>query len=147
MVLFEATNLSEGRGTQRPFEWIGAPWMNAQAWAETLNSGEAPGVEFNPADRTPDSSKFAGQLCHGVAITITDRAALKPMQLGVTMLVAARALAVNKVQFMASTFDGLAGTDSIRIAVESGQTAEDTVASWQADLQRFNAVRERYLLY
>jgi uncharacterized protein YbbC (DUF1343 family) len=148
MVLFEGTNLSEGRGTDRPFEWIGAPWMDSTAWADALNGAAATaGVRFEPADRTPDSSKFAGQSCHGVAISIVDRTRLAPMALGVTMLAAAHAVAGDKLQFMATTFDGLAGTDQVRKAIQAGRTPEEIVGGWQADLRRFTATRERYLLY
>src|SRR5439155_322281 len=72
-VLFEGTSLSEGRGTERPFEWMGAPWIDGSAWADALNARALSGVRFTPSDHTPDSSKFAGELCHGVSIEIVDR--------------------------------------------------------------------------
>jgi uncharacterized protein YbbC (DUF1343 family) len=146
-VLFEGTNLSEGRGTETPFEWIGAPWMGAEAWADRLNATGQPGVQFAAADRTPDSSKFAGQLCHGVAVRITDRDRLRPMEMGVTMLASAREVAATRVQIAASTFDGLAGTDQVRKGLEAGRPVADIVAGWQADLDRFIVQRAPYLLY
>src|SRR5438034_6199228 len=77
-VLFEGSNLSEGRGTDRPFEWIGAPWLDGRAWADLLNGQKVPGVHFSRASQTPDSSKFAGQVCQGVAIELTDRQQVQP---------------------------------------------------------------------
>src|SRR2546423_11856375 len=109
-VLFEGTMLSEGRGTDRPFEWIGAPRLDAAAWAARMNSAGVPGARFTPASRTPESSKHAGQLCQGVLIEITDRNALQPMALGVTMV----ATLPTSAQFDAPTFDRLAGTDQVR---------------------------------
>jgi uncharacterized protein YbbC (DUF1343 family) len=146
-VLFEGTSLSEGRGTERPFEWIGAPWIDAAAWAERLHGRGLPGVRFAPSDQTPDSSKFAGQLCHGLWIEIVDRLRLRPMALAVTMIAAARAIAGNRVQLTASTFDRLAGTDQLRKAIETATPVDEIVAAWESDLQRYRARRERYLLY
>jgi uncharacterized protein YbbC (DUF1343 family) len=146
-VLVEGTNLSEGRGTDRPFEWIGAPWIDAPAWADALNALGASGVRFAAADKTPDSSKFAGQLCHGMAIDIVDRGALRPMELGLAILTAARSMFEKRLTFEPSHFDRLAGTDRVRTAVEAGTSATDIAAAWQADLQRFRAQRDRYLLY
>ncbi len=139
MVLFEGTNLSEGRGTPRPFEWIGAPWLDPAVWTNL----SAPGVTFTPTDRTPDSSKYAGQVCHGVSIEVVDRAQLRPMDTAVAMIAAVG----HGLQFDASTFDGLAGTDQVRAAIESGASADQVASVWQADLQRFGARRARYLRY
>jgi uncharacterized protein YbbC (DUF1343 family) len=146
-VLFEGSNLSEGRGTDRPFEWIGAPWIDSGAWADALQTMNLPGVRFSPVSKEPESSKFAGQVCQGVSIEIVDRVQLRPMELGVTMLEAARSVAPRRVQLTGSTFDRLAGTDRIRTALESGTPAAQIVAAWQPELQRFRALRERYLLY
>jgi uncharacterized protein YbbC (DUF1343 family) len=145
-VLFEGTNLSEGRGTERPFEWIGAPSMDGSIWADALNSASVPGVQFIPTDATPDSSKFAGQVCHGVSIQITDRSQIRPMALAVAMLESARNLS-SSMAFDSSTFDGLAGTDQVRSAIELGWRAEDIVSAWEPDLERFTVSRQRYLLY
>jgi uncharacterized protein YbbC (DUF1343 family) len=146
-VLFEATSLSEGRGTSTPFEWIGAPTIDAGAWADRLNQLGVPGVRFAASDRTPHSARYAGQLCHGVSIEITDRGQLQPMALGVTMLATARSMFGQRVQIAADTFDRLAGTDALRRAIEGGASAEEIVAGWQPGLQAFGAQRERYLLY
>lgn len=146
-VLFEGTSLSEGRGTERPFEWIGAPWLDAAAWAEALDARGLPGVRFAPSDQTPASSKFAGQLCHGVSIEIVDRLRLRPMEMAVTMIAAARAIAGSRVQLDRSTFDRLAGTDQLRKTIEAATPVDEIVAAWEPDLQRYRVSRERYLLY
>jgi uncharacterized protein YbbC (DUF1343 family) len=146
-VLVEDSNLSEGRGTDRPFEWIGAPWLDGAAWADLLNQQNLPGVRFSAASQTPDSSKFAGQACQGVSIEILDREQIQSMALGVTMLGTARTIAPGHVQLRPSTFDYLAGTDRIRTALESDTPASEIIAAWQPELQRFRGLRERHLLY
>ncbi len=80
--LFEGTNLSEGRGTTRPFEWLGAPWIDGYAWAETINSCNLPGVMFRPVYFTPTFSKHEGTLCQGVEVHVTDVALLPPRRNG-----------------------------------------------------------------
>lgn len=144
-VLFEGTNLSEGRGTSTPFEWIGAPWVDAGVWADALNALSLEGVQFAPRDETPDASaaKYPGELCHGVAVTVVDREKLRPMDVAVSMLGALHPGAVN----FGPSFDTLAGTDAVRAALLAGQAGSDIVAAWQTDLDTFTRSRERYLLY
>jgi uncharacterized protein YbbC (DUF1343 family)/CubicO group peptidase (beta-lactamase class C family) len=146
-VLIEGSNLSEGRGTERPFEWSGAPWIDAARWADRLNGLGLPGVRFTPSVKTPDNSKFSGQECEGVAIDIVDRLQVRPMELGVAMLATARSVAAGRVQLSTESFDRLAGTDQVRKALEAGASAAQIASAWQADLQRFIALRERYLIY
>ena len=146
-VLFEGTNLSEGRGTDTPFEWIGAPWMDGAAWASALGRAGVEGVRFAAASRVPSTSKFAGQPCQGVAIEIVDRAVLRPMAMGVAMVGAARAVAGNRVQLSSDTFDRLCGTDRVRKALEAGTPASDIARAWEPEVARFRAQREPYLLY
>jgi uncharacterized protein YbbC (DUF1343 family)/CubicO group peptidase (beta-lactamase class C family) len=146
-VLIEGSNLSEGRGTERPFEWSGAPWIDAARWADRLNGLGLPGVRFTPSVKTPDNSKFSGQECQGVAIDIVDRLQVRPMELGVAMLATARSVAAGRVQLSTESFDRLAGTDQVRKALEAGASAAQIASAWQADLQRFIALRERYLIY
>ena len=153
-VLFEGTTLTEGRGTDRPFEWIGAPWINGAAWADALNSlaladESLSGVRFSAARRTPsaDSAKFPGMPCDGVLVEVTDRQALAPMAAGVAMVQTALQLAPGKAQITPSTFDRLAGTDALRKALEQGTPAKDIAASWRPALSAFEATRKRYFLY
>jgi uncharacterized protein YbbC (DUF1343 family) len=142
-VLVEGTNLSEGRGTDRPFEWLGAPWVDSEAWQDRLSRLVLPGVRFEPADRTPSSSKYAGQKCHGLLLTITDRQALQPVALGVALI----STAGSNLQFADATFDGLAGTDQLRTALQAKTPVADIVASWQPALEAFKRTRAKYLLY
>ena len=139
-VLFEATNLSVGRGTERPFEWVGAPWVDPAAWLAQL---AVPGVTFSAEDRTPASDTFAGQLCHGLSLTVTDRQQLQPMAMGVAMLSALD----NGLKFNSATFDALAGTDQLRKQIVGGVAAKDIAAGWQAELSAFDAKRQQYLIY
>ncbi len=89
--LFEGTNLSEGRGTTRPFELIGAPWLDARAFAAALEAQNCPGVRFRPASFIPMFHKHAGQLCHGVQVHVTDARAVRPVALGAAMVLTAQA--------------------------------------------------------
>ena len=148
-VLFEGTTLSEGRGTDRPFEWLGAPWMDGAAWADQLNAEGLTGARFAAAERTPahDSAKFPGRRCQGVLVEITDRDAIAPMALGVAMLQAARAVAPAEARLTPSSFDRLAGTDQLRLAIEADASPTEIAASWQPALNTFDARRRRYLLY
>jgi len=84
--LLEGTNLSEGRGTDRPFLQCGAPWIDAQAFAAELNKANLPGLRFAPVRFTPTASKHAGQECFGVQITVTDRQLLDPFWSGVHLV-------------------------------------------------------------
>jgi uncharacterized protein YbbC (DUF1343 family) len=146
MVLFEGTNVSEGRSTDRPFEWIGAPWLDASAWADALNATGLGGLRFSALDQTLDgsSAKYPGMLCHGVSIEIVDRQQLRPMDAAVHMLAA---LHGTQLRFTPATFDGLAGTDRVRKALEAGTPAPQIVDAWQPDLNAFKSTRQRYLLY
>jgi uncharacterized protein YbbC (DUF1343 family) len=145
-VLVEGTNLSEGRGTGHPFEWIGAPWLDGAAWADALNALEAPGVRFAPVRFTPTMWKFAGTECGGVQIEVVDRSSIRPMALGVTLLATARR-AGGQLRFTQRTFDALAGTDGVRSALEHGQPASEIASAWTEENARFRAIRARYLLY
>jgi uncharacterized protein YbbC (DUF1343 family) len=140
-VLFEGTTLSEGRGTDRPFEWIGGPAIDGAAWAARLGAAALSGVQFSAARRTPDASKHVGRACQGVLVSIVDRQQVQPLEVAVTML------ALVRPEFDAPTFDRLAGTDRLRLALQAGQPPADIVASWQPELDRFRAIRAKYLLY
>ncbi|HEV2122683.1 MAG TPA: DUF1343 domain-containing protein [Chloroflexota bacterium] len=146
-VLFEGTNLSEGRGTERPFEWAGATWIDGEAWADRLNEANVPGVRFHPQRFTPNTSKFAGQSCAGAFVETVDRAQLQPMALGLTMVATARALHPDRFSFSAAHFDRLAGTDRIRQAIEHDVPVADVVDQWRPSLQQFLKQREAFLLY
>ncbi len=154
--LFEGTNLSEGRGTTRPFEWVGAPYLDAHAYADALAREGLPGVSFRPARFTPTFHKWAGRLCGGVQIHVTDRRTFKPFLTGLAVIGAARRLAPRRFAWKRPPYelerrrlpiDILLGTDGIRRALERGQPLARIERGWAAGLARWKRRRERVLAY
>ena len=144
--LIEGTNLSEGRGTTKPFEWIGAPWMDGEKLSDTLNRLEMPGVRFRPVHFTPTFSKHANELCHGVGIHVIERDFVQPTEIALQLLSTIRHCYPDDFEFRQS-FDRLAGTDRLRLALMAGQSPTEIVQNWQADLDTFANRRRQYLLY
>ncbi|HEV7991783.1 MAG TPA: DUF1343 domain-containing protein [Gemmatimonadaceae bacterium] len=147
-VFFEGTTVTEGRGTDDPFTLIGASWMtdNAEIAAE-LNALKLPGVRFETATRTIETGyKFGGQTIPMLAIRVTDRDAVRPVELGVRMLRAIYARHPNDFQWRTAQIDRLAGTDALRAAVEQN-TVDALIASWNGDAARFAEQIRPYLLY
>jgi uncharacterized protein YbbC (DUF1343 family) len=127
--LFEATNLSEGRGTTRPFEIVGAPFLDGHAWATALEKVALPGVRFRPLSFRPMFHKFAGRSCGGVQLHVTDRGAFRPYRTGIALLSAARRLAPEGFHWRREPYefvveppaiDLLTGSDEVRGAIEGG---------------------------
>jgi uncharacterized protein YbbC (DUF1343 family) len=154
--LIEGTNLSEGRGTTRPFEWIGAPYLDAQRYAAALERERLPGVRFRPARFQPTFQKWAGRLCDGVQIHVTDAARFKPFLTGLAEIAVARRLAPRGFLWRRPPYefekrrmpiDILCGTDAIRRAIERGTPLPAIERAWQRDLERWKRLRARYLLY
>ncbi len=145
--LFEGTNVSEGRGTTRPFEMIGAPYINGIELANHLNQRDLPGVIFRPVTFIPFYRKYVNETVHGVQIHTLNRDNFAPVRTGIEMLVAISKLYPADFEFQADYFDRLAGNAWIREAIANGEPAESLVARWEPGLERFRAVRERYLLY
>lgn len=148
--LVEGTNLSEGRGTTKPFELIGAPFVDAHALADRLNQRNLPGARFRPAWFTPSFSKHQGQLCAGVQIHLTDRTALTPVETGIAILLDVANLHRNAFSFLPGNppfFDKLAGVPWLRDAIVSGDSLEAIRARWQPELAAFRVRRARRLLY
>ena len=148
--LFEGTNVSEGRGTTRPFEIIGAPFILAEALANHMNNLGLPGVRFRPVWFTPTFSKHAGALCGGVQIHVTDREAYLPFRTGLSLLKAIHDLHPQAFRFEPGTppfFDKLAGNGWIRQGIEEGESVDAMEARWAPELRSFEEVRRRYLLY
>jgi uncharacterized protein YbbC (DUF1343 family) len=143
--LLETTNLSVGRGTDTPFEVIGAPWLDGGRLAATLSARKIPGVTFTPIHFTPAASTFSGQRCGGVRFTVTDREALRSVALGLEIAVALRDL--YPVDWKREKFlDLLANRDTLD-RLERGETADSIVRSWEKPLEEFRRRRARYLLY
>jgi uncharacterized protein YbbC (DUF1343 family) len=148
--LFEGTNLSVGRGSERPFQWIGAPWLDGPALAERLNAYGLPGVRFDAATFTPQNpgdAKWPGTAVHGVRFVATDRSVYDPTRAAVAALVEARRMSGDRWQWNVQHFDRLAGTDQLRRMIEEGLSAQEITDSWEAPHDEFLRVRERYLIY
>jgi uncharacterized protein YbbC (DUF1343 family) len=154
--LIEGTNMSEGRGTTRPFEWVGAPWLDAHAYAEALSAERLPGVVFRPTRFRPTFQKWAGQVCGGVQLHVTDQARFKPFLTGLAVIAVARRQAPRSFRWRRPPYeferrllpiDILLGTDAIRRAIERGQSLGTIERSWQADLAKWRRHRTAALLY
>jgi uncharacterized protein YbbC (DUF1343 family) len=154
--LIEGTNLSEGRGTTRPFEWVGAPYLDAHAYAEALTAERLPGVVFRPARFRPTFQKWAGRVCGGVQVHVTDRTRFKPFLTGLAVIAVARRQACRAFRWRRPPYefeyhrlpiDILLGTDTIRRALEHGRSLEAIEQSWQAGLAGWRRRRAASLLY
>ncbi|GAA1436156.1 hypothetical protein GCM10009616_35290 [Microlunatus lacustris] len=151
--LFEATNLSEGRGTTLPFELIGAPYVDHR-WSEDLTRRRLAGVRFREAYFTPTFSKNGNLVCGGVQVHVTDADAVDPITVATHMLVALRDLydgfdwrLVGSSSDQGRWMDLLTGSDRFRTQFEAGASAPDIVAAWQRELRAFDRTRAAYLLY
>ncbi|MGH9534986.1 MAG: serine hydrolase [Terriglobales bacterium] len=145
VALIEYSNVSVGRGTDTPFEWIGAPWIDGRRLADYLNARRIPGVRFIPVAFTPSASKYAHQLCHGVYIVLTNRRRLDAPEMGVEL---ASALAhLYPRQWNSAPIHSEIGSQAIVNQIEAGVDPRILCARWQASIQAFKHVRHRFLLY
>ena len=147
-VFFEGTTATEGRGTDDPFTLIGASWMNDNVVLATeLNALSLPGVRFEATTRTIEAGyKFGGETIPMLKVRVTDRNAVRPVELGIRMLRAIQARHPADFKWKTASIDRLAGTDKLRSAVEAG-TVDALVAEWDADAARFAQLVKPYLLY
>lgn len=146
-VYIEGTNLSEGRGTEFPFEQVGAPWLNADSVARVMNALALPGVRFEAAHYTPraGTAKYPGVPLEGVRIVVTDRASYRPVMTALLLIDAVRTLHPTEFAWRES-IDRLAGTDQLRKAIES-HALPALLLRWQAESAAFAEARRPYLLY
>ncbi|GAA3053627.1 DUF1343 domain-containing protein [Streptomyces roseofulvus] len=144
--LFEGTNLSEGRGTTRPFELLGAEGVDRR-WAEAANALELPGVRFREAYFAPTFSKFQGRTVGGVQLHVHDRGTFDPVRTGIALLVTARASWSGFAWRPDHWIDKLTGSARVRTLIDAGADADEVVAAWADDLAAFRAVRREHLLY
>ena len=155
-VLFEGTMLSEGRGTTRPFELLGAPWIDAERFAGALNGLELPGAYFRPAVFEPTFQKHAKTACGGCQIHVTDRSAFRPVLTGAALIQMFRR--ANPEQFAwrqppyeyehtKLPIDILAGSDRLRRQIESNIPPQTIAEGWHDDEAAFRALRKPFLLY
>ncbi|HVM61271.1 MAG TPA: exo-beta-N-acetylmuramidase NamZ domain-containing protein, partial [Verrucomicrobiae bacterium] len=145
VALIEGTNVSVGRGTDSPFELLGAPWMKSKELASYLNARGISGVRFVPITFTPNSSNYSGQACQGVNIILTDRNALDAPELGIELAAALRKL--YPAEFKIEKMQGLLVNQTVYDALMAGQDPRRIAQDWMDDLQKFGKVRERYLIY
>ncbi len=143
--LLETTNLSVGRGTDTPFEVVGAPWLDGRRLAEMLNARAIAGVRFSPLHFTPASSVFAGERCGGIRLDVVDREVLRPVSLGIEIATALRDL--YPADWNRKSFVNLLANGEAFRRLEQGETAGSIIASWQKDLDDFFKRRAKYLLY
>ena len=143
--MIEGTNLSVGRGTDAPFEVLGAPWVTPATLAAYLNAREISGVRFVPVSFTPDASTYAGQKCGGINIVVTDRDALDAPELGMEIASALHHLYPG--EFKLASLDGLMRNKATLDALNSGEDPRRIAEGWQDDLETFKTLRAKYLLY
>ena len=143
--LLETTNVSVGRGTDTPFELVGAPWIDGQVLAAYLNGRRIPGVRFVPARFTPQTSVFNGVECSGINLIITDRSQFRPVSTGLELAVALRRLYPN--DWKVDDYLRLLVNAAVLERVKRGEAPEDIVRSWSPELERFRQERRRFLLY
>jgi len=154
--LLEGTNVSEGRGTTRPFEFSGAPWVDPAALVAELNRLDLSGVVFRPTHFCPTFHKWSGDLVGGVQIHVTDRRAFRPFRTGLALVSLYRRFGAERFRWKAPPyeyeykllpFDILCGTDQVRLLIESGEAIEEMEAAWKQELLDFCDIRKKYLLY
>jgi uncharacterized protein YbbC (DUF1343 family) len=155
-VFLEGTNLSEGRGTTRPFEILGAPFVDPHELIAALQDERLAGVHFRALHFQPTFHKFAGQTCGGIQLHVTDRTSFKPVITGITMINAIRRLWPEQFGwkqppyeyvFDKLPFDVIAGTGKLRQAIETGASPATIEVGWVDELERFDERRRPYLLY
>lgn len=146
--LIEGTNVSEGRGTTKPFELIGAPYINSDELAGKLNALRLPGVKFRAASFTPTFSKHAGKLSHGVEVYITDREEFKAVPTGLHIIKTIQDLYPGDFEFLAANnFNLLIGNGWIMSRIKEGSTVNEILKEYQERQDAFKKVRKNYLLY
>jgi uncharacterized protein YbbC (DUF1343 family) len=141
----ETTNLSVGRGTDSPFEQLGAPWIDGPALAEALNNRRIPGIRFYPVRFTPTSSKYANEECQGVFMIVTDRSALRPVRVGIE--IAAMIHKMHGSKFELDAAERLFGSKDGVTRIRAGEDPAAVAASWGVAESRWRLMRAPYLLY
>lgn len=156
MCLFEATNISEGRGTTRPFEIFGAPFIHAETIVSVLKEFKLPGVVFRPLSFQPTFQKHAGLLCGGAQIHVTDRGKFKPFKTGVAVLKAIHNTYPRDFKWKQPPYeyeeislpiDILAGTDRLRKDIEAWRDIDEMEKWWKQEAKGFEKTRKKYLIY
>jgi len=155
MGLLETCNISEGRGTTRPFENIGAPWLDHQQLAELLRGKNIPGIRIDTTSFVPIDMPgaamnpvYKGQLCRGLMLTVTEPLEFHSVAFGLHLICAIKKMHPDQFAWNSPRSPRLMfGNDSTPNAIDAGQPAEQIMDSWKPDLEAFKLVREKYLLY
>jgi len=152
--LFEGVKVSDGRGTERPFEYIGAPWLNTAQVIELLENMSLPGVQFEPIQFTPTkrpqnvtAPEYANQGCNGIMLEVTEREEYQAVRTGIVLLWAILMVHPDRLEWKENRFDRLAGTTTVRSMLERGRDPDQVIDSWNERLRAFEEVRKKYLLY
>jgi len=152
--LFEATNISEGRGTEKPFEYFGAPWLDGERLSRALNEKKIPGGVFSPLQFTPQSNpisalnpKYKDTVCNGVWLMVEERTLFQPVRTTLLMLDEIKREHPDKFQLKKESFDRLAGTSLLREGLENGAAVDSLLHKFKKGIDYFKLLRERYLLY
>ncbi len=146
--LVEGTNLSEGRGTSHPFEWIGAPFADEDEVANLLNKLGLPGVRFRPIRFVPATSKHAGEICRGVQVHVLDRNVFSPVRTGLCVVAAFKSLYPQQFSWREATFDRLMGTKAVREAMDESNDPVAVALEWDLEPnEEFMKQRSECLLY
>ena len=141
----EYSNVSVGRGTDQPFEQVGAPWINGPQLAERLNARRLPGIRFYPITFTPASSKYAKEECQGVFMMITNRAQLQPVRVGFE--IASALASLYGAKYEPNNMWRLIGTEALVARITQGEDPAAIASTWAADEARWRRLRAKYLLY
>jgi uncharacterized protein YbbC (DUF1343 family) len=146
-VFLEGTNISEGRGTAKPFEIFGAPWIDSFELIRKLKKLDRPGIQFREVSFTPTFSKYRGELCGGGQIHVIQRAAFKPFEMTLFIIKTTMDMYPEDFEFYDEYFDKIMGTSKVREALQKGMTVEDIMKKYESELAGFRAQRIPYLLY
>ncbi len=146
-VFLEGTNISEGRGTTKPFEIFGAPWIDGYELTKKLNSLKLPGVKFREAWFKPTFSKYSGELCGGCQIHIIDREKFKPFETTLYIIKTIMEMYPDKFKFYEEYFDRIMGNSDIRRMILKGESIEKIVSSYKEELSKFKEMRKEFLIY
>ncbi|MBN1164050.1 MAG: DUF1343 domain-containing protein [Candidatus Krumholzibacteriota bacterium] len=156
MVLLEGTNISEGRGTTRPFEIVGAPWIDPESFARQLSAAGMEGVIFQPFSFLPTADKYAGELCGGVHLHVNDRKAFRPVRCAARIISLAARLYPDRFGWHPPPYeyeetlmpiDIISGSSHLREHIDAGEKIDSLFESWREDEDRFSRERRRFLLY
>ncbi len=154
LCLLEGTNISEGRGTNLPFQIFGAPWFDALTLTQELNALNLPGVTFKDTSFTPvsipaksENPNFQDRLCFGAKVMVTDRDSFKPYYSGLQILNTLYKMNPDSFQWRSRSIRVLSGTDAVQRVITNQGNLDSLVASWQDQIENFLEIRKRYLLY